>query len=123
MLREYKAFLLQANLLNLAVAFILGAAFSAVVQSLAEDVIMAPIAGALGFEQVAAWKLGGIAIGSFLAALLSFVVIATVLFVIVRAAARFQGRNMGEASWADTDEIVLLREIRDAIRNQSRPQS
>jgi len=96
-LKGYRAFLFQASLLNLTVAFILGAAFSTVVESLAEDVIMAPIAGFLGFEQVADWRLGGIAIGSFLAALLGFVAIATVLFVIVSAVGKLQGRDPGDA--------------------------
>ncbi|MGH8932164.1 MAG: MscL family protein [Egibacteraceae bacterium] len=120
MFKDYRAFLFQASLLNLAVAFILGAAFSSVVQSLAEDVIMAPIAGSLGFDQVADWTLGGVAIGSFLAALLSFVVIATVLFVIVRAVSKLQGRDPGDAAWADSDEVILLREIRDALLSQQR---
>ncbi|MGH8905532.1 MAG: large conductance mechanosensitive channel protein MscL [Egibacteraceae bacterium] len=114
MIKEYKAFLLRSNLLDLAVAFILGAAFSTVVESLARDVIIAPIAGILNFDDVAQWKVGGIAIGSFLAALLSFIVIATVLFFIVRAAARLQSRS--EDTAGASEEVVLLREIRDTLR-------
>jgi large conductance mechanosensitive channel len=80
----------SAALLDLAVAFILGAAFNAVVQPLARDVIMGPISRLLRFDNIAAFEVDGILLGSFLAALLSFVVVATVLFFVIRAAARFQ---------------------------------
>jgi large conductance mechanosensitive channel len=116
MLEEYKKFLFRSNLIDLAVAFILGAAFNTVVQSLAKDVIVAPIAGMLQFRDVAQWKVGGISIGSFLAALLSFVVVATVLFVIVKAAAHFQRPHPQDIPVPDSDEVVLLREIRDALQ-------
>ena len=114
MWQEYKAFLFRGNLLELAVAFILGVAFNAVVQALAENVIMAPIAAALGFDELAAWTVGGVQIGVFLAALFSFVVVATVLFFLMKAAERF--RNV-EAEDVDlqAEQNELLREIRDAL--------
>ena len=96
-------------------AFILGAAFNAVVQSLANDVIMAAIAGLVGLDNVAQMKIGAIAIGKFLAALLSFVIIATVLFLIIQAAKRFQRPHVDNTPAPDSDEVVLLREIRDAL--------
>ena len=118
MLDEYKKFLFRGNLLDLAVAFVLGAAFNAVVQSLAYDVIMAPISALLGFDRVEAWTVGGVAIGSFLAALLSFLVVATVLFFVVRAAARFDRSPPEKVPAPESDEVVLLREIRDAVRGR-----
>ena len=115
MLKEYKEFLFRGNLLDLAVAFILGVAFAAVVSSLASDVIMAAIAGLVGLDGVTALEAGGIKYGLFLAALLSFVIVATVMFFIMKAAQRFQRAPVEEAP-AESDEVVLLREIRDTLR-------
>ena len=116
MIQEYKAFLFRGNLLDLAVAFILGAAFNAVVQSLANDVIMAAVAGVIGLDDVEAMAAGPVLIGRFLAAVLSFVIIATVLFVIIKAAAKFQRPSVEDTPAPDSDEVVLLREIRDTLR-------
>lgn len=115
MLAEYKAFLFRGNLLDLAVAFILGVAFSAVVSSLADDVIMGAVAGLIGLDDVSALRWGPVKIGLFLAAVLNFVIVATVLFFIMRAAKRFH-RAPVEATPVDSDEVVLLREIRDELR-------
>lgn len=114
--RSTRSSLFRGNLLDLAVAFILGAAFNTVVQSLAKDVIMAPIAGLLKFDDVAQWKMGSIAVGSFLASLLSFIIVTTVLFGIVRAAANFERPRPEDNPAPASDEVVLLREIRDALQ-------
>lgn len=116
MLREYKEFLFRGNLLDLAVAFILGAAFNAVVQSFANDIIMAAIAGLVGLDSLAEMRLGPMLIGNFLAALLGFVIIATVLFAIIKAASRFTRPPVDEMPAPETDEVLLLREIRDELR-------
>jgi large conductance mechanosensitive channel len=116
MLREYKEFLFRGNLLDLAVAFILGAAFNTVVQSFANDVIMAGVAGVFGLDGVNKLTLGPLLIGRFLAAVLSFVIIATVLFVIIKAAARFQQPHTDDTPVPESDEVMLLRDIRDALR-------
>lgn len=121
MLKEYKEFLFRGNLLDLAVAFILGAAFNAVVQSFANDIIMAAIAGLVGLDNVEAMTAGPMLIGKFLAALLSFVIIATVLFMIIKAAARFQRPPVDETPAPESDEVLILREIRDTL--QTRPLS
>ena len=115
MIREYKEFLFRGNLLDLAVAFILGAAFNAVVQSLANDVIMAAVAGLFNLDSVEAMAAGPILVGKFLAAVLSFVIIATVLFAIIKAAARFQRPAVEDTPAPPSDETVLLTEIRDAL--------
>ena len=115
MIKEYKEFLFRGNLLDLAVAFILGAAFNAVVQSFANDIIMAAIAGLFGLDDVSALKAGPVKYGLFLAALLSFIIIATVLFAIIKAAARFQ-RPPDATEAPETDEVMILREIRDELR-------
>ena len=92
MIKEFKTFALRGNLLELAVAFILGIAFAAVVQALVNDVLMQLIAAAVGrpdFSELT-FDLSGTPIryGEFLTALVIFLLIAFVLFLIVRAANR-----------------------------------
>lgn len=92
MIREFKEFALKGNLLELAVAFILGVAFSAVVTSFIDDVLMNVIAALVGkpdFNDLT-FKLGDgvIRYGSFLTALVTFLLIALVLFLVVKAAQR-----------------------------------
>ena len=93
-LADFKAFALKGNLLDLAVAFILGVAFAAVVTSLVNDIFMPIIGAIIGNEDLAerTFSVSGVAIGygAFLAALLNFVIIALVLFWIVRVATRLQ---------------------------------
>ena len=119
MLKEYKEFLFRGNLLDLAVAFILGVAFAAVVNSLAQDVIMALVAGLFGLDSVAAMTLGPMNIGLFLVAVINFVIVATAMFFIMRAAKRFQ-RAPVEETPVETDEVILLREIRDLLSSNVR---
>lgn len=89
MLQEFKQFALRGNLLDLAIAFVLGVAFSAVVASLVDDVIMNVIAAVVGKPDFSdlTFELGDgvIRYGSFLTALVTFLLIAWVLFLIVKA--------------------------------------
>ncbi len=120
----YKAFLFRGNLIDLAVAFILGVAFSGVVSAFTDGILMSLIAAVFGqpsFDSVILEINGAqILVGSFLTAVVNFVIIATILFLIVRAAARFDRPDPEpEGSAPDTDEVVLLREIRNSL--QGRP--
>lgn len=99
-------------------AFVLGVAFSGVVGALADDVIMGTIARYLDLESVAELTVGPVLVGTFAAALLTFVIVATALFLVLRAAARFQRSD--EIVTPDTDEVILLREIRDLLEAQCR---
>ena len=87
LLTEFRAFILRGNVVDLAVAFVIGAAFGAVVTALVQDVIM-PLIGAFGgkptFDQYY-WVINGsqIKIGTFLTALVSFVILAAVIFFFV----------------------------------------
>jgi large conductance mechanosensitive channel len=92
MLKEFRAFALRGNLLELAIAFILGLAFNAVVQALVGGVLLqliAAVAGKPDFDALS-FELNGTPIkyGLFLTALVDFVLIAVVLFFIVKAANR-----------------------------------
>lgn len=92
MIKEFKTFILRGNALDLAVGVIIGAAFNAVVQSLANDVLMNTISGIFGqpdfSELFWSWGQTSIRYGAFLTALVNFVLVATVLFFLVKLANR-----------------------------------
>jgi large conductance mechanosensitive channel len=89
MLKEFREFALRGNLLELAVAFVLGLAFAAVVTSFVDDIIMQLVAAIIGKPDFSNLTFsigdGVIRYGSFLTALVTFLIIAWVLFLIVKA--------------------------------------
>ena len=126
MLKELKAFLLRGNVVDLAVAVIIGAAFGAIVTSFVNDIIapliLNPALKAAGVEKIAELTWNGVAYGSFLSAVINFLVIGTVLFFVVKAAEKAQklGKKeeaVEEAAPAPTQE-ELLAEIRDLLANK-----
>ena len=108
MLKDFKAFVARGNVLDLAVAVIIGVAFGAVVSSMVNDIVMPPIGLILGgvdfkdlfislngqsYPTLAAAKTAAapvIAYGQFLNTVINFLIIAFVIFLIVRAASKFQ---------------------------------
>ena len=108
MLKEFKEFVMKGNVLDLAIAVIIGAAFGAIVTSLVNDVLMPPLGLALGkvdfkdlflslngqtYASLAAAKTAGapvIAYGQFINTVINFLVIALVIFIIVKQANRFK---------------------------------
>ena len=116
MLKEFKEFALKGNLLDIAVGLILALAFTAVVGALIGGVIMPIIAAIFGKPNFDAITItigeGVIEIGRFITALVNFLIIAWVLFVIVKAAGRFEK----PAEDAGPTEVELLTEIRDSLR-------
>ena len=126
MLKELKAFLLRGNVVDLAVAVIIGAAFGAIVTSLVNDVItpliLNPALKAAGVDKIAELSWNGVAYGSLLSAVINFIVIGTVLFFIVKAAEKAQ--NLGKKEEAVEEEAAaptqeeLLTEIRDLLANK-----
>jgi large conductance mechanosensitive channel len=121
MLQDLKKFLFKDSLVDVAVAFILAAAFGAVVKSLVENVLMPLIAALVGkpsFDDIV-WTLGDtpIKIGMFLTAFVNFLIIGTVLFFVVRAITRVMSVRKRETldEKMVSDEVVLLTEIRDAL--------
>ncbi|WP_406613689.1 MscL family protein [Mycoplasma corogypsi] len=81
--KEAGGFFKKGNILLLAVGLLLGTIFNEVVKSLANDIIMNPIAIALGFKDIAQLQASGFLYGKFLAALLTFIIVSVVLFVIL----------------------------------------
>jgi large conductance mechanosensitive channel len=115
-LQDLRKFLLRGNVIDLAVAVIIGIAFGLVVASLVNDVIM-PIIGAVfgkpNFNDLT-FKIGDgvVAYGKFITAVINFVIIGTVLFFIVRAADRLFTREQKPT------EVEVLTEIRDELRRR-----
>lgn len=125
MLNDFKAFLFRGNLLDLATAVILGTAFGAVVASLVKD-IFTPLLGAIGGQPsfadlTLAVGDGKIRYGAFIDNVISFVIVALIIFMFLKAAANAQNlrarTDAGEDEVAPpTDEAVLLAEIRDLLK-------
>lgn len=123
MIKGFRDFLLRGNVVDLAVAVIIGVAFGAVVTSFVTDVIT-PLIGAIGGQpDFSAIMLGPIMIGNFLNAILSFLIIALVVYFVVVVPMNHvmeRARRQTETSTppAPTKEEVLLSEIRDLLRQQ-----
>jgi large conductance mechanosensitive channel len=119
-LNDFKAFLMKGNLVVLAVAFLMATAFAPVVQSFANDVVMQIVAGIFGQPDFAAvgFDVGDafVSIGSVINALIGFVIIAFVCFILMKAYEASQKKQEEEA--AGPTEVELLTEIRDSLRNR-----
>ena len=138
MLQDFKAFIARGNVLDLAVGVIIGGAFGKIVSSLTDDVIMpvvGKITGGMDFtgkfvllgdvpasykgslDDYAALKKAGVAMlgyGSFVTAVINFLIMAFVIFMIVRAANK--AMPPPAAAPAGPSEVELLAEIRDALK-------
>jgi len=137
MLEDFKKFALRGNVVDLAVGVIIGAAFGAIVASLVADIIM-PVVGAVtggvDFSNyfvklspkvtagtlVEAKKQGAVlAWGNFFTIVINFIIIAFVLFLVIRAITRLQKKE-DAAPPKPSKEVELLTEIRDVLKSQSR---
>lgn len=126
MFAEFRKFIAKGNVIDLAVAVILGAAFTAIVTSLTNDIIMpliGVILGGVDFTTLAI-QIGEatVAYGHFIQAVINFILIALVLFFMVRAINEMQERLRKEKTPAvppePSDEVKLLSEIRDLLKHQ-----
>lgn len=122
MISEFKEFIAKGNVMDLAVGVIIGAAFSAIVNSLVADVItpalLNPALKAAQVENLAELKTdGGILYGKFLAAVISFLVIAFVIFLIVKAINSMKKKDVpAPAAPAGPTQEELLIQIRDLLK-------
>ena len=135
MMQEFREFVLKGNVVDLAVGVIIGAAFGKIVDSLVADIIMpvigmviggldfsnyfVPLAGQTATTLAEAKKAGAVlAYGSFITVALNFVILAFIIFVMVRQMNRFR-REAPPAPAAPPptpEDVLLLREIRDSLR-------
>ncbi|MFM8304947.1 MAG: large conductance mechanosensitive channel protein MscL [Actinomycetota bacterium] len=129
LLKDFRDFALKGNVVDLAVAVVIGVAFNAVVNSLVNDVIMPFVAALVGKPNFDDLTVvigdGAVYYGRFLTALVNFLIIAATLFVIVRAFEELQRRAIGrdavaeEQTHPDEVQIALLTEIRDSLRDRA----
>jgi large conductance mechanosensitive channel len=142
MLSEFQDFVARGNVLDLAVAVIIGAAFATITTSLTDDVIM-PVVGAVfgdadfssyfillgpvpegysgSLSNYAALKAAGAPVlgwGQFVTILINFLILAFIVFLLVRWANRVRARSAAaDVPAPEPADVTLLREIRDALRN------
>lgn len=126
MLKEFKKFAMRGNVVDLAVAVIIGGAFGKIVSSLVNDVIMPAIGllfGGVNFndlkvvitEAVGDIPEAAIYYGRFIQNIVDFIIIAFVIFLMVKMISKAKKKEE-QAPAAPAEEIVLLREIRDALQ-------
>lgn len=136
MLQEFKEFAVKGNAMDLAVGVIIGAAFGKIVDSIVGDLIMplvSMVVGKLDFSNLflvlgnnpenltalADLKKAGIpvfAYGSFITILLNFLILAFIIFMMVKQMNRLRKADQDEAPAETPEEVQLLREIRDSLK-------
>ena len=119
MLKEFKDFVLRGNVVDLAVAVVIGAAFNAIVSSLVDSVItpllLAPALKAANLQDIDKLAWGAVKYGTFLAAVIKFVIIAFILFLIVKAMKSLEKKTVPSATEASSTDKLLM-EIRDELK-------
>jgi large conductance mechanosensitive channel len=126
MLRELRNFLFRGNILDLAIGVILGLAFNQIVQAFANDFLLNLVAAVFGQPDFSnlAFNVGGTAVvyGTTIEALVNFLLIGLVLFLVMRVAERlrFEPLATEEKAQPPSEEVVLLRQIRDALTPAAR---
>ena len=138
-IQEFKEFAVKGNAVDLAVGVIIGAAFGKIVSSLVDDVIMPPVGRVLGgvdfmenfvtlsgghYATLAEAKKAGAATlnyGNFLQSVVDFLIVAFVVFLLIKVINGLKRRHAEApaAPAAPPEEVVLLREIRDALKRQA----
>ncbi|WP_315037427.1 large conductance mechanosensitive channel protein MscL [Capnocytophaga sputigena] len=122
-LKEFKEFAVKGNVVDLAIGVIIGGAFGAIVSSLVTDVItpllLTPALKATGAANLEGLVLNGVAYGKFLAAVINFLCIAFVLFMLVKGINKLKKKEEeAPATPAGPTQEELLAEIRDLLKNK-----
>jgi large conductance mechanosensitive channel len=136
MLQEFKAFIARGNVIDLAVGIIIGAAFTAIVNSLVNDIIMPPIGVILGgidfsnffitlskgtYPTLAEAQKAGAATlnyGLFINAVIKFLIVAWAVFILVKQVNRFRAKEEAAPPPPPPAQEVLLTEIRDILKSR-----
>jgi large conductance mechanosensitive channel len=118
MIQEFKAFIMKGNIVDLAVGVVIGGAFGKIITSLVDDLLtpllLAPALKAAGAEDIAKLNWNGIKYGNFLSSVITFLIIAFVLFILLKGMAKVIKKD--EAVAAPTASEALLAEIRDLLK-------
>jgi large conductance mechanosensitive channel len=119
MLKEFRDFTLRGNVVDLAVAVIIGAAFGAIVSSLVDNIItpllLTPALKAANLQDIDKLAWGAVKYGSFLSAIIKFVIVAFILFLIVKSFKSMEKKAVPSATEPSATE-KLLTEIRDELK-------
>lgn len=121
-IKEFKEFALKGNVVDLAIAVVIGAAFGAIVSSLVDDVItpmlLAPALKAANVQDLDKLAWGAVKYGKFLSSIINFVVIAFVLFMVIKGINKMKRKKEEVAPAAPEYSLQekLLMEIRDALK-------
>lgn len=120
-INEFRDFIMRGNVMDLAVAFIMGAAFQTVVKSVVDDLIMPLIGivtGSISFSNIV-WHVGSanIKVGAFIGSLITFLLTSLAIFIIIKAIHKAQTivHKDAEEEEVPETELVVLQEIRDAL--------
>lgn len=125
-IKEFRDFALKGNVVELAIAVIIGAAFGAIVSSLVEDIItpllLTPALDAAGVKDLDKLAWGAVKYGNFLAAVIKFIIIALVLFLLIKGMNSMKRKKAVEAAAPAAPEYSLqeklLIEIRDSLKGR-----
>ncbi|MCZ7553440.1 MAG: large conductance mechanosensitive channel protein MscL [Anaerolineales bacterium] len=124
MIKEFRDFILRGNVMDLAVAVVIGGAFGAIVNSLVNDILMPIIGillGGIDFTSLSI-QVGSATVmyGNFIQAVINFLLIGLALFFVVKAVNRLRSLTEKEAAAAEPaappEDVQLLREIRDLLK-------
>ncbi len=126
MIKEFKAFLMRGNVVDLAVAVVIGAAFTAIVNSLVADIItpmiLNPAIEAAGVKNLEDLAWGAVKYGKFLASIINFIIVGFALFMLIKGVNRLQKSKKEEPAKESpavpSTEEKLLTEIRDLLKNK-----
>lgn len=122
MLKGFKDFLMRGNVVDLAVAVIIGGAFGKVIEAFV-TVIMDLIGKVGGQPDFSSWAPGGVHVGTLITVLISFLIIAGAVYFIVvvpmNALAERRARGIEPETEAPSEEVALLTEIRDALTRRA----
>jgi large conductance mechanosensitive channel len=123
MIKEFKEFALKGNVVDLAVAVIIGAAFGAIISSLVADVvtplILAPALEAANVKDLEGLSWGAVKYGKFLAAVINFIIVALVLFFVIKGMNSLKRKKEAPVTPAPPEYTLqekLLMEIRDELK-------
>ena len=127
--KEFKAFILRGNVVDLAVAVVIGGAFGRIVTSLVNDIIMPPIGALIGGIDFSSLKwiikdspdpkqVVAINYGTFINTIITFLIIALAIFIVIRLLQRVVPKK-DETPPAPPADVVLLTEIRDLLKQRS----
>ncbi|HEX7370650.1 MAG TPA: large-conductance mechanosensitive channel protein MscL [Rhodanobacteraceae bacterium] len=129
--KDFKAFIMRGNVVDLAVAVVIGGAFGAVVKSLVSDIIMPPLGlltGGIDFTKMKVIlkdspdpkKVVSLNYGAFIDTIIVFIIISLAIFIVIKLLEKLHPKKTDAPPPAPPADVVLLTEIRDLLKQQAR---